>query len=411
MRLLLQEQHLLREEISGLSEIAITPEMQLSMTGAMPGYMMARNLESNLALEMRRCRGDEDCLLTTMQEGTRLLRVAAGRPESERLISAEEAAALEAEQQAGLERLRQEAEEIAAAYPVEWERARSMLAPPEDPDAVQPLFLWRNPEPEAWMAERERRCGKDLECLADRTDLERLLEVQRRVEAERMEAFAEEERRAQEERAAAERQAEEARRREEQRMALVERLSSYNVDGLLPEGSHLRPILFGRFTIFDRRTARPFAEALGASARDSAAFYGMEGLGMGLESGAIENRRNLIVAAYALTRKEELGFCGDPSVDVYRRTVPGSEFTIGGAVVQRYAPAEVYVSVPAPFARFVEASPFEAGDDLLRRDVRRLATCRSPVRQVLEHNLIAYALDREPIPWDPEDPRMHAILR
>jgi hypothetical protein len=170
-------------------------------------------------------------------------------------------------------------------------------------------------------------------------------------------------------------------------------------------------MLFGDFRTFDERTAMPFAEDLAQNFGDMAEFFGASYLGRSLREGIVENRRNLIVAGYALTRMEELGLCGDRAVDVCRRTVEGRQLqTMSGAVLQRYDPIDVYVTVPERFERVVAASHFENGVDILRGAVRRLRSCDSPIRIVLEYNLTAYTRGREPVPWDPDDPRMFRLI-
>lgn len=155
----------------------------------------------------------------------------------------------------------------------------------------------------------------------------------------------------------------------------------------------------------------PFAEVLAQNGRNAAEFFEASGISRFIGEGILENRRNLVVAGYALTRMEELGFCGDRGVDVYRRTVEGSQLqTLSGAVLQRYEPVDVYVTVPERFARIVAASHFESVIDLFRDEVRRLGSCDSPIRVVLEYNLRAYATGRVPIPWDPDDPRMLRLI-
>ena len=406
LRALFHEQNLLGAELQGLAKV------EIGSSGSLPGWMVLRQVRNSLALDMRRCNGDRNCLLTEMEQRAVALRLAAGRPPDTPLVTPKEATELDAAGDADAERLRAAAREIAEAYPVEWEKTRALLAPPDDPDFVEPLFAWRNPAPEVWASKRERNCRGDLACLADRTDLDRLLGVQREAEAARAAAVA---RAAEEEReraVAEERRIAAERRLAEQRAAFVERLERYNIDGLLPEGSKLRPILFGRFATFDRQTALPLAKEVADGFRGAVALFGGEYMASTLDSRARDNRRNLVLAAYGLTRKEVLGYCGDRKVQVYRRSTPGSELrTLGGITIQRQEGVDIYTEVPAPFARFVKGAHFESGTDHFRAEISRFGSCDHPVRRVLEHNLIAYATGGQAIPWDPKNTEMYRLLR
>lgn len=412
LRALFHEQHLLGKELQQLPQVEISEDMGLGMSGALPGWMLLQQVRNALAIDMRRCKTDKACLISEMEKRAAALRAAAGKPADEPLVNPDAATALEAGQDAEEDRLRQAAKDIRDAYAAEWEKTRALLAPPDDPEFVEPLFLWRNPDPETWASKREARCRGDLACLADPADLDRLVAAQRDAEAKQAEATALAEERAREEQEAEVARLEAERRHEAQRAAYIESLATYDVDRILPEGSHLRPVLFGDLELFDESTALPFARELADGFSSAASFFVGEGLGASVSRGVIENRRNLVLAAYGLTRKEILGYCGDRKVDVYRRTTPGSELrTLGGVTLQRFEGAEIYTGVPAPFANFVKASHFESGVDLFRDEITALGDCDSPVRQVLEHNLIAYGRDREPVGWDPASPEMHRILR
>jgi hypothetical protein len=175
LRALFQEQHVLRQEISRMPEVTITPDMRQGIAGTMPGNVALLGLSlGGLPTRMTRCGGSEMCMLNVMEETTRLLRRVAGRPVDEVMFSVEDAAAIETEQAAETERLRRAAEEIAEAYRVEWERSLALLT-----EQQVPLFRWRNLPPDVWLSRRELNCRGDLACLADPSDLERLASVQR----------------------------------------------------------------------------------------------------------------------------------------------------------------------------------------------------------------------------------------
>lgn len=374
LRALFQEQRLLGKELQQLPKVEISDGMGLSAAGTLPGWMIPQQVHNALAIDMRRCNADKACLISEMEERAKALRVAAGKPADMPLVSPDAVATLEAGQEAEEDRLRQAARDIGEAYSVEWEKARALLAPPDDPDFVEPLFLWRNPAPETWASKRDGRCRDDLACLADRADIDRLVAVQRDAEWRRAEATALAEKRAREDRVAEIARAEAERRREEQRATYIASLGAYDIDRILPEGSHLRPVLFGDLDLFDESTALPFAREIAGGFGSAATLFVGEGMGASVSRGIMENRRNLVLAAYGLTRREVLGYCGDRKVEVYRRTTPGSEVrTLGGATLQRFEGVEVYTGVPAPFARFVKASHFERGVDLFRTEILRLA--------------------------------------
>lgn len=412
LRALFHEQHLLGKELQALPQVEIGAGMGLSVGGTLPGWMVLQQVRNSLAIDMRRCDANKACLLAKMEERAKALRIAAGRSADEPLVSPDAATSLDAGQTAEEARLRQAAQDIRDAYAVEWEKTRAILAPPDDPGFVEPLFLWRNPDPETWASKREARCRDNLDCLADPADIDRLVAVQRDAAAKRAEATALAEQREREAKEAELARAEAERQRETQRAAYIASLAAYDIDRILPEGSHLRPVLFGELDQFDEDTALPFANDIARGAGAAATFFAGEGMGASIRSGITENRRNLVVAAYALTRKEVLGYCGDRKVEVYRRSTPGRELrTLGGATLQRFSGTDIYVGVPAPFARFVEASHFESGVDLFRSEITAFGGCDNPVRKVLEHNLRAYASGRDPVAWDPANPEMHRLFR
>ena len=249
LRALFQEQHVLTQEISRMPEVTITPDMGVrnGMSGTLPGNVVLIALSlGSLPHEMDRCDGNEVCMLAIMRETTRLLRRVSGRPENEAMFAVEDVMAIEAGQAAETERLRRPAEEITETYRVEWERSLAMLT-----DQEVPLFRWRNPPPDIWLSRRTTNCRGDLECLADPTDIERLITVQRDAVARQEAETAAAEQLERELRAAEERRAREQRDREAQRAALVGELAAIDVDRLIAVGSQLRSALYGDFTTFD----------------------------------------------------------------------------------------------------------------------------------------------------------------
>lgn len=121
-----------------------------------------------------------------------------------------------------------------------------------------------------------------------------------------------------------------------------------------------------------------------------------------IRRGAVDNRRNLVAAAYGLSRRDIIGYCGDEVVQVYRRTTPGTELrTLGGVSISRSEGVDVYVRAPRRFARFVEASHFERGGGHFANEIARLGGCDSPLLRHLEDNMINYARGRPFIRWDP----------
>jgi hypothetical protein len=161
-------------------------------------------------------------------------------------------------------------------------------------------------------------------------------------------------------------------------------------------------LLIEGFETFDRDVAPPFATDIGNHFASAASIFGAGGMGERIRLRVIENRRNLIAAAYGLSRRDVLGYCGDEIVEVYRRTTPGSELrTLGGVTINRSEGVDVFVRAPRRFAPFVEASHFESGEGHFAEEIRRLGGCESPLLRHVEDNLVNYARGLDFIRWSP----------
>lgn len=248
---------------------------------------------------------------------------------------------------------------------------------------------------------------KTLNQLKDTTPTHVVREMEKEQERQRELARVEEEaqRKLQEE----ERLKEEARETlNRQRLAAAERHREYerqelrkiDVDSLLPPGSQLRPLLYDGFEAFDRKVAIPLAAKIGGDAAALTTAFTSGGSGAGISRGIMNNRKNLVAAAYGLSRRNAIGFCGDQAVSVYRRSIPGMETrTLSGISLSRTDGVDVYVEVPRPFVRFVEKSHFEGNERRFSAEIERMGGCNSPVFKHIEQNIIAFARGRPFTAW------------
>ena len=403
IRALVYEQHVLATRLANEESIELTTDMGLGISGSPPPHVALRSIRNKAYAEVRRCRAERDCILEAVQQTTEVFRGMAGLPASEPSVSEAEIAASAAGQNYTKAALVAASDAIDAEYVAEWAATRELLASPDDPDKVDPLFAFRYREPERWNRERKQRCRDDLACMAERPQiLDTLIGERRRIlesgaeRAEIAERQTRERERAKSENA--------ARQRENERL-LAERtaaLRAIEVDAILPPGSRLRPLLIEGFETFDRDVATPFATDIGNDFASAASIFGAGGMGERIRSSAIDNRRNLVAAAYGLSRRDVLGYCGDEIVEVYRRTTPGSELrTLGGVTINRSEGVDVFVRAPRRFAPFVHASHFESGEGHFADEIRRLGGCGSPVLRHVEDNLVNYARGRDFIRWNP----------
>jgi hypothetical protein len=93
-------------------------------------------------------------------------------------------------------------------------------------------------------------------------------------------------------------------------------LRSIDVDGILPPGSRLRPLLIEGFETFDRHVATPFGIGFGNDFASTASIFGVGGMDERIRGGAIANRRNPVAAACGLSRRDILGYREEEMVDV-----------------------------------------------------------------------------------------------
>ncbi len=403
VRALVFEQHVLVELLSNEPTIEVTVDMNLGLSGSLPPVLALRSFRSMVRISVRRCRGDEACILDAMREKTSVLRDLAGLPASEPSVTEAEIAASNAAQGEAKLAMIAAGEAIDAEYAAEWEQIRKLLAPPDDPDLAPPNLGRYFPAPERWSRERKQRCRDDMICMAERPQVLNML-VDRRKRAVR--DTAKRERRAAQ-KARLQRQQEAARKArqkeiERRRAERVAALRAIDVDAILPLGSQLRPLLIEGFEAFDRQVAIPFATKIGDDFAGAALFFGAAGMSKRLRRAIVENRRNLVAAAYGFSRRDILGYCDDEVVQVYIRTTPEIERrTLGGATIQRYGGADVYVRVPRRFARFVEASHFENSVGLFADEISRFGSCDNPLLSRLEDNLVNYVRGNPFVRWDP----------
>lgn len=373
-------------------------------------------------LSVRRCGNDRDCILSEVEPNVSAMRDIMGVEPGVSLVGEGQVSSIE-DRVAERELARSSVDAARTAYERDWLATHELL----EADNGGALFEFRHPRPEGWWRLHEPKCERrPEECLADlERDLAEVRAEKSKAEAaieaqERRERMALLEENARERRKA---EAEAARLRDEARKRdlLREKLRDFDIRSVLPRESPFRSLVMYDAAAFDRDVAIPAAERMGDDTARITGFFGYSGLAPLLRDDVIDNRRNSIVASYAVTRMHVLGPCGDDIKDVYMRTTNDIVTTRFGAEVNRIPGRPVYTSVPGKFAAAVSRSGFENEDGakswgIFYGDLDFLSGCDDPIRGLIEHNLLAWARDiaptgkGDPILWDADDIRLLDFL-
>lgn len=157
-----------------------------------------------------------------------------------------------------------------------------------------------------------------------------------------------------------------------------------------PPGSMLLHVILGNFAEADRVAARIAEDITGAAFRMVVPLS--PDVADTLRAGVIDNRKNIALAVYGLTRYERLGACGDQVVTITRQ-VSERQITrnIYNVTISDIPAQFSRVDVPVNFARFVENTNFVRGGGHFSSEVDAIGVCDSDLREVLEERLFAYA--------------------
>lgn len=358
---------------------------QINRIGAVTG-----GVQNSLMMEAKSCGADEECLKSAVSSATDAF-YSAAEIERPSPLSAQEIAAFAAAEGASIEKFPERAallRELDQAYAKEWILVERMQIQSRIP----------HPRPDDWTKSWERKCNGDVVCLDEkRQSFEAMVEARdnaiAKVNASRNRITAEKQREIRREQAqvaeTARREAEVIRRQTELRAMAVaaaeEAKEKFGPDSILYH------VFFQDFEKADwLATNRVRAEIYENKFSLFSELFNQQLKGR-LEYGIVANRRNFIVADYALTRLNRLGNCGEAVELIVRqlgeaqtyRNMLGQEYTIPAGTSRFYTPTK--------FAQYVRLTSLERGDNLFADEVSAIFRCDSPLRIVLEQRLIEFA--------------------
>ncbi len=192
--------------------------------------------------------------------------------------------------------------------------------------------------------------------------------------------------------------AEEDAQRREAEVAQREAEIQLRVQNLLPEAreafppqSFLHQILMQNFAAADQIAQDMALEIWDADFAGTVRILA-PGMSDTLRQAAINNRKNLVLAAYGLTRYERLGACGD-QITIVERLVSERQVSrnIYNVIISDIPAQYSRVDTPVNFARFVENTIFERGGRYFSSEVDAIGACDSDLRLFLEESLFSYA--------------------
>lgn len=193
-------------------------------------------------------------------------------------------------------------------------------------------------------------------------------------------------------------QAEEEVKRREAEELQREAEFQLRVQNVLPEAmrafppeSMLRHIVLQEFAAADQIARRIAVEIWEADFARTVRILA-PGMSDSLREAAISNRKNIALAAYALTRYELLGACGD-QVTTITRLVSERQVSrnIYNVIISDIPAQYSSVDTPVNFARFVENTNFERGGRYFSSEVDAMGSCDTELLILLEESLLAYA--------------------
>lgn len=355
-----------------------------------------RSAQNQLIVKInsRTCRNDVECIRVALADGIREMYAVASLPRPVPLTEQEIAIYSDRERFTieGRPALMEAIRAMDEAYLREWTEAQTLLS-------GKPLSNFRlsNRDPEQWVSSW-RRCGENIDCherkaeslaamIADR-DLRyteqqaQLQEIARREKNERHEALAAEA---------------EIMRREAEKLA-NEALYARQVIAAqelarkkFPPESMLLHIIQDDFQQADR-VARQIATELFDADFASTVRLLAPAMADQMRSAAINNRRNLTIGAYALTRYQDLGSCGDRVITITKqrsdRQVTRNAYN---AIISDIPAQYLRIESPEGFAHFVENTHFHRGGRYFRIEVEAIGECDTDLRRILERKILEFA--------------------